>query len=96
MTRRFCVSAVLTAPLVIMVMGGMMQNMTEMSGLIQKMTNVMQRKIDSGTMRKMSDVMDNMSGHFKQMSGTMKQGNVSREDMHKLHDQMIETTKKLI
>ncbi|GBE04354.1 MAG TPA: hypothetical protein ENG95_04830 [Nitrospirae bacterium] len=77
------------------IMGGMMLNMSQMGGLMQKMSDIMQSKIDPGSMSKMSDIMDNMSGHLKQMSGIMKQGQVSQEDMQKLHDQMLETQKKV-
>ena len=45
-------------------------------------------------MREMSDIMNNMSKHLKEMSGIMNKGRASQEKMQNLHRQMLDTQKR--
>jgi hypothetical protein len=58
------------------------------------MTGMMGQSIDEAKMRKMSDIMKDMSGHMMDMSKMMKKGSASQTEMQGLHQQMTETQKR--
>ena len=45
-------------------------------------------------MREMSDIMNNISGHLKQMSEIMNRGKASKEEIQNLHQQMLDMQKR--
>ncbi len=75
-------------------MGGMMQNMSQMTGIMKQMTDMMKGTMDPAHMRKMSDIMKDMSEHMRYMSGIMSKGDVSQKEMEQIHQQMIQTQKR--
>ena len=77
-----------------MMMGGMMKDMNRMMGMMQGMSDMMEKGMSAADMAGMSKIMKEMCGHMEDMAGMMKEGNVSREDMQKLHKEMMETQKK--
>jgi hypothetical protein len=75
-------------------MDGMMQNMDQMTGMMKRMTGMMGQSIDEAKMRKMSDIMKDVSEHMMDMSKMMKKGSASQTEMQGLHQQMTETQKR--
>jgi hypothetical protein len=66
------------------VRGGMMHNMGQMSRLMQQMRDMMASKPGAEHMRKISDLMLEMSEHIEEMSKIMKKGTVTEKEMQML------------
>ena len=75
-------------------MGGMMKDMNRMTGMMQGMSDMMEKGMSAADMAGMSEIMKEMCGHMMNMSRMMKDGNVSQDEMQKLHQQMLQTQKK--
>jgi hypothetical protein len=72
-------------------MGQMMKSMNQMSGMTQKMSEIMNKGMDTSHMNEMSGIMENMSKQMMNMSHMMKEGQVSQEEMKSMRQQMMDT-----
>ncbi len=75
-------------------MGGMHTNMNHMTGLMQKMTDVMSREMSASNMNKMSEIMRDMSLHMTGVSDIMSKDSVSQKEMQGVNDHIHQIEKR--
>ncbi len=74
--------------------GSMMPMMNHMGSMMQRITGFMEKGMGTEQMKGMSEIARDMSTHMMDMSNMLKRGEASHEDMHKLHQRIMETEKK--
>lgn len=70
----------------------MMQSVTHMGN---KVSQMMKKGMTPAKMKLMSEIMDELSGHFSGMSEMMFKGFASEDEMHELHMRINDTMKKM-
>jgi Spy/CpxP family protein refolding chaperone len=75
-------------------MSGMGLQMKHTTDLMQRMSGVMHKEMDSSDMREMSKIMMDMSSHIKYMSEIMSRGNASQKEMQDINDHVKEMEKR--
>ena len=75
-------------------MGGIGSNMKHATDMMQRMSGVIHKDMNSSDMREMSKIMMDMSSHIKYMSEIMSRGDVSQEEMETINNHMNEMEKR--
>jgi hypothetical protein len=75
-------------------MSGMGLNMKHSTDLMQRMSGVMHKNMNSSDMRELSEIMMDMSSHIKYMAEIMSRGTASQKEMQNINDHMKEMEKR--
>ena len=75
--------------------GGMMMQVTnQMGSMMQKMSGLLGKSMGPEDTTRMSEIMRDISKQMMDMSNIMQSGNISRDEMQMLQQEMMETEKK--
>lgn len=75
-------------------MSGIGSNMKHATDMMQRMSGVVHKDMNSSDMREMSKIMMDMSSHIKYMSEIMQKGSASQKEMHSINDHMKDMEKR--
>ncbi len=75
-------------------MSGMGLNMKHATDMMQRMSGVIHKDMNSSDMREMSKIMMDMSSHIKYMSEIMQKGSASQKEIHSINDHMKDMEKR--